>query len=145
MDQTQFLCDLVKTTEQYNQIIRSPTESDFPDVLVFKLPDSTNVTCPLCMTELIRTGRFATGENKAQPPRLLYNTHRNVLLVSQMLLCSKCGYFHSHNESLLQQTTVNPPFIIFSRSGATEDFYNFVVTSLSQGKRFRYEGNVFGF
>jgi predicted RNA-binding Zn-ribbon protein involved in translation (DUF1610 family) len=115
-----------------NVILDQPTKNDQCGILIYD--PNTNFKCPKCLQQMMKTGQFCDGSNLASPPRLLYNTGRNVWLVSRLWSCSKCGMWKAHNSNLLLQSQEDYPFLLYSRSGITQELHALLINSIAGGE-----------
>ena len=116
--------------------VTAPATSRLPDLLFFS-PNTDNITCPICGNTLYSTLKYCTGENRANPPRLLYGLERNALLVSKIVRCAKnCGQFLAHDVNITTQLEdyTDQKFILLQRSGFLKQLYSLIVTSIAEGK-----------
>jgi hypothetical protein len=124
--------------ELFNCVLSAPSKSNLPDTLVFNPEPKSVFNCPECFKQLIQSGRFCDNTIKRKPPRLLFATSRNVMLVSRILICptKNCGEWLSHHRSILKQCKIEYEFLLYHDSGITKELLLLIINSLIEGKRY---------
>ena len=93
-----------------------------------------DLACPYCRSSL-RTWRWNDGTSPHSMPRSTFSVQERVLLVSCVYLCGNHQVI-THDPNLLKsvcEAGIRIPFILFHKSGMTEELHNFISSSIQAG------------
>jgi hypothetical protein len=120
-------------------ILSAPEEEeweDLPDVRFYHPLPKNKLMCPIHEPLLLfDTGRWTDFSNEAYPPRLVYCLKKNFWMISRLYSCPRCdNVYIAHDESLLDQMSESPNFMMYRQSGISVPFYTYIVNSVDTGK-----------
>ena len=131
---------IAQNVNREGSIIRSE-DPNLISFILFNPMQAQNLTlkCPTHNIEQLKfTNRWTHNFNqKGVTPRLLYGLEENTILISAIYSCSKCDIpYRAHHPLVMKQEDMTVKFHLYSRSGLTEEAYNFIINLVSSGMTF---------
>ena len=119
----------------FNSVVKNANKCN-DDILVFKPKRNTDLNCLECGNILIhKDEKFANGVDKSKLPRQIYGIYKNCQLVSAVYRCTPCQHdFLGHHQDILSQSSEDQNFLLYNQSGVTKELFNWLITTISQGK-----------
>ena len=127
-----------KNPKLLGAVIRPPN-SELPSQLFWDpiLSHSAKLECSIHKIPLKRTGHWAKEKGRDKVRRLK-DVSSECFLISALYVCQKCKHrklYLAHNEALMKQLgpTIEAPFVLFRKSGATTDLINHINGGIRNG------------
>jgi hypothetical protein len=83
--------------------------------------------------DLERKAKFTDYTDPAYPPRTIVHLTINYLLVSRIFKCEKCGFWLSHDPSILVQMQIECPFLLYHIAGVSAELFIQIINLASEG------------
>ena len=120
----------------FGEHVGDPEAYRIPPVILWNplVQTQCDLACPYCHSSL-RTWRWNDGTSPYWMPRSIFSVQERVLLVSCVYLCGNHQVI-THDPNLLKsvrEAGIRIPFILFHKSGMTEELHNFISSSIQAG------------
>ena len=124
---------------QVNSIHKAPSwshDKHYPDLYILDpLALGCNLLCPHDdKGQLSKTKEWTDFSSKK--PRLIFGMQKNIWIISRIYRCQKCKKkIRAHSAKIFEQVKHLPAdFILSYHCGFSQELYNFIITSVAEGK-----------